>query len=264
LRSEAAGFAGGPFAFGPFAFQGSKIMVGALLLRGLLVGLIAGLLAFGFAKFIGEPQVDKAIAFESQMAAARGEAPEPELVSRETQSSWGLLTGTLVYGMAVGGIFALVFAYAAGRVGRIGPRGLAALLALAAFLSVILVPQLKYPANPPAVGDPETIGYRTELFFAMLAFSLAAMIAATSLGLRLGRRLGAWNATLAAAAGFILVIAVIQILLPDVNEVPENFPAVVLWRFRESALGLHVVLWTAIGLLFGWLAERHFASARER
>jgi hypothetical protein len=233
-------------------------MVGALLLRGLLAGLIAGLLAFGFAKFIGEPQVDKAIAFESQMDAARGEAPEPELVSRATQSSWGLLAGTLVYGTAVGGIFALVFAYASGRVGAIGPRGLSALLALAAFLAVILVPDLKYPANPPAVGDPETIGQRTQLFFAMLAFSLAAMIAAVSAGLRLSRRLGAWNASLTAAAGFVVVIAVIQILLPDVNEVPENFPAVVLWRFRESALGLHIVLWSAIGLVFGPLAERLF------
>ncbi len=33
-------------------------MVGALLLRGMLVGLFAGLLAFGFAKTFGEPQVD--------------------------------------------------------------------------------------------------------------------------------------------------------------------------------------------------------------
>ena len=231
-------------------------MVGALLLRGMLAGVLAGLLAFGFAKCIGEPQVDKAIAFESQMAAAKGEAPEPELVSRAVQSSWGLLTGVVVYGTAAGGIFALVFAYASGRVGAIGPRGLSALLALAAFIAVTFVPGLKYPANPPSVGDPETIGYRTQLFFAMLCLSIAAMIAAVSLGLRLRRRLGAWNATLAAAAGFIAVIAVIQSLLPDVDEVPDAFPAVVLWRFREAGLGLHAVLWAAIGLLFGWLVER--------
>jgi hypothetical protein len=231
-------------------------MVGTLLLRGMLVGLIAGLLAFSFAKFVGEPQVDKAIAFEARMDAAKGEAPEPELVSRGVQSSWGLLTGAMVYGTAAGGIYALVFAYASGRVGAVRPRGLAALLALAAFLAVTFVPGLKYPANPPSVGDPETIGYRTQLFFAMIAFSIAAMIAAVSLGLRLQRRLGAWNATLAAAAGFIVVIAAIQILLPDVDEVPEAFPAVVLWRFRESALGLHIVLWATIGLGFGWLTER--------
>jgi predicted cobalt transporter CbtA len=231
-------------------------MVGSLILRGLFVGLIAGLLAFGFAKFVGEPQVDKAIAFEAQMDAAKGEAPDEEIVSREVQSSVGLLTGVLVYGTAIGGLFALVFAYASGRVGRIGPRGLAALLALAGFLAIVLVPDLKYPANPPSVGDPETIGQRTALFFIMIAASIAAMIGAVNLGLGLARRLGAWNATLAAAAVFILVIAAVQLLLPDVNEVPEDFPAVVLWRFREASLGIQIVLWAGIGLGFGWLTER--------
>ena len=151
-------------------------MVGSLILRGLLVGFVAGLLAFGCAKFIGEPQVDRAIAFEAQMDAAKGEAPDPEIVSRHVQSTIGLLTGVLVYGTAVGGLFALVFAFASGRVGRIGPRGLAALLALAGFLAVIFVPQLKYPANPPSVGDPETIGLRTELFFVMIAVDRKSVV----------------------------------------------------------------------------------------
>jgi predicted cobalt transporter CbtA len=234
-------------------------MVGSLILRGLLVGLVAGLLAFGFAKFIGEPQVDKAIAFEAQMDAAKGEVPDPEIVSREVQSTVGLLTGVLVYGTAIGGLFALVFAATAGRVGRIGPRGLAALLALAGFLAIVLVPDLKYPANPPSVGDPDTIRQRTALFFIMIAASIAAMVGAVKLGLGLTRRLGGWNATLTAAAAFIVVIAVVQLLLPDVNEVPEDFPAVVLWRFREASLGIQIILWAGIGLGFGWLTERSVA-----
>src|SRR5271154_6565699 len=119
-------------------------MVRTLLIRGMVVGIVAGLLAFGFAKVFGEPQVDRAIAFETKMDQAKGEAPEPELVSRHVQSTIGLLTGVLVYGTAIGGLFALVFAYASGRVGRIGPRGLAALLALAGFVAIILVPGLKY------------------------------------------------------------------------------------------------------------------------
>jgi predicted cobalt transporter CbtA len=231
-------------------------MVGSLILRGLFVGLIAGLLAFTCAKLIGEPQVDKAIAFEAQMDAAKGEAPDPEIVSREVQSSIGLLTGVLVYGTAVGGLFALVFAYVSGRVGRIGPRGLAALLALAGFLAIVLVPQLKYPANPPSVGDPDTIGQRTALFFIMIAASIAAMVVAVRVGRKLIRRWGAWNGTIAAAALFIVVIAVVQSVLPDINEVPADFPAVVLWRFREASLAIHVILWGGIGLGFGWLAER--------
>jgi len=43
-----------------------------------------------------------------------------------------------------------------------------ALLALAAFITIALVPMLKYPANPPAVGNPDTIGPRTGLYLSML------------------------------------------------------------------------------------------------
>jgi hypothetical protein len=105
-------------------------MVGNLLLRGMLVGVFAGLLAFGFARIFGEPQVDRAIAFEDQMSQAKGEAPEPELVSRETQAGLGLFTGVIIYSAAIGGLFSLAFAFVYGRVGRLGPRATAALLAL--------------------------------------------------------------------------------------------------------------------------------------
>ena len=100
-------------------------MVRSLLIRGMIVGVIAGLLAFGFAKVFGEPQVDSAIAFEGQMHQAMHMGEEAELVSREVQSTIGLFTGVVVYGTAFGGLFALVFAYAYGRMGGLSPRATA-------------------------------------------------------------------------------------------------------------------------------------------
>ena len=94
-------------------------------------------------------------------------ADEPELVSRATQAGLGLLTGVTVYSAAFGGLFALAFALVNGRVGGLGVRANAALLAGGAFVSIYVVPNLKYPANPPSVGQPETIGSRTALYFAM-------------------------------------------------------------------------------------------------
>ncbi|MGO4125617.1 CbtA family protein [Inquilinus sp. YAF38] len=246
-------------------------MVGSLLLRGMLVGVLAGLLAFGFARIFGEPQVDRAIALEGTLghshehgdhaaaAPAGGEAEEPELVSRDTQAGLGLLTGAVVYGAAIGGLFALVFAFTYGRVGRLDPRATAALLALAAFVALVVVPSLKYPANPPAVGNPDTIGERTTLFFVMLAISVAALVLAVNLALGLARRRGGWSAGLIAGAVYIAIIAVAQVALPVVNEVPDGFPADLLWQFRIASLGMHAVLWTTIGLGFGVLAERSFA-----
>lgn len=238
-------------------------MVGKLLLRGMLVGLVAGILAFAFARVYGEPQVDKAIAFEEQKSQAAGEAPEPELVSRTTQAGIGLATGVLVYGAALGGLFSLVFAFAYGRLGSLGPRGTAALLALLGFLAVIVIPGLKYPANPPAVGNGETIGYRTELFFIMMVVSLATMVAAVGLAQRLWNQLGAWNAVIVAGLAYLVVFALAKAALPDINEVPEDFSAMVLWQFRVASLGIHVVLWTVIGLAFGAVAERQLATRGE-
>ncbi len=231
-------------------------MTGKLLVRGMLVGLLAGILAFGFAKVFGEPQIDKAIAFEEQMAEMHGDAPEEELVSREVQSTFGLFTGVVVYSVSLGGIFALVFAYSLGRVGKIGPRGLAALLALAAFVTVILVPGLKYPANPPSVGDPETIAQRTKLFFLILLVSVIAAVLAINAARKLIPSLGIWSGSILAVALYVVIMAVAGALFPTINEVPETFSAVLLWKFRVASLGIQLVLWTTVGLVFGWTAER--------
>lgn len=236
-------------------------MVRALLIRGMLAGALAGLLACGFAWLFGEPQVNLAIAFEQHMHQMAREAPEPELVSRAVQSTAGLLTGILVYGCALGGIFALVFAYAYGRIGRLSPRATAALLAAFGFVTLILVPQIKYPANPPAIGDPATIGLRTALYFTILAMSVIAAIAASSTARRLAHRLGAWNGALSGAAAYVVASIAAMLVLPPVNEVPSGFPATTLWSFRLASLGVEAVLWITLGLAFGMLAERQLAAS---
>jgi len=231
-------------------------MTRSLLLRGMFTGLLAGLLFFLAAQWLGEPQVDRSIAFESANAQARGEAPEPEIYTRHTQKTFGLLTAALAYGTSIGGIFGLVFAYCHGRLGPARPRALAATLAAFGFLTLVLVPTLKYPANPPAVGNPDTIGLRTAAFFLMILISILAMVASIKLARTLTRTLDIWNAALIAAALFAALIGLCAYLLPAINEVPPTFPADVLWRFRLASWALQAILWTAIGLLFGWLTER--------
>jgi hypothetical protein len=231
-------------------------MVGKLLVRGMLAGIAAGLLTFGFARLVGEPQVDQAISFEQKADAAKGEAPEPQLVSREMQAGLGLLTGVLTYGAAFGGLFSLVFAYAYGRVGTLSARALSAWLALGAFIALVIVPTIKYPANPPSVGDPETIGTRTGLFFLMIAISLAALVFSLKVRRRAVMKLGAWNGSIAAGVLFVTIIAAVQLSMPAISEVPAAFPAAVLWKFRVAAIGMQLVMWATIGLLFGALVER--------
>jgi predicted cobalt transporter CbtA len=243
-------------------------MVRSLLVRGMLVGIVAGLLSFVFLKIYGEPQVDIAVAFEAQMDAAKTVAAGAssvevghELVSRHLQAGLGLFTAVMVYSIAFGGLFGLAFAFAYRRVpGAVTPQGVSLVLAAAGFVAVYLVPNLKYPANPPSVGNPETIGIRTALYFLMIAISIAAMIGALSLKRLLARRLGNWNSTLAVVAYYVVIVAIAGLLLPAINEVPELFPAVILWKFRIASIGAQFIMWATLGLLFGALTQRAAAS----
>ncbi|MEU7886628.1 CbtA family protein [Microbispora bryophytorum] len=228
----------------------------ALLVRGMLVGLAAALLAYVVAWFAGEPQVAAAISIEETRAAATGEAAEPELVSRIVQETAGLLTALLVYGAALGGFFSIAYAFAHGRLGALGARATALVVASAGFVAVYVTPVLKYPPNPPAVGNPDTIGRRTALHFTMILIALLAAAVAAYAGRALSPRLGGWNATLAGIAVYAVLVGVSYAVLPRINEVSGDFPADTLWWFRVSSFGVQFVMWAAIGLLFGGLTER--------
>jgi predicted cobalt transporter CbtA len=266
-------------------------MIRTLLIRGMLVGVVAGLLAFAFAHTFGEPPVDAAIAVEESHshshdhaamamagdaaatpvdpAAVAAGAPtateqpaaeEEELVSRPVQSTIGLFTGVVVYSAAYGGLFAIVFALVWGRMGSADPRVLAAALALIGFIVMVAVPQVKYPPNPPAVGNADTIGFRTGMFWLMILGSFVAAIIATVLQRGLSRAYGTWNATLIAGVAFVVIVSVVMLLLPTINEVGADFPAAVLWQFRIASFGTQAIMWGAIGILFGLATQRALAA----
>lgn len=252
---------------------------GAFLVRGLAAGLVAGLVAFVVAFAFGEPYVDEAIALEEAAAAAQPAGDEHAEhedtggveISREDQKSWGLLTGTVAIGLALGGLTSLAAAAVVGRLGGLSARGSTALVALLGFVAVALVPFAKYPATPPAVGSGDTIGGRTAAYFGLLLVSvlavIAAVVVANRLRGRLGGRIDGWTAASIAAVGYVVVVTVTGLLLPAVNEVGD-FPADTLWYFRRSSLVVLAALWATIGIvlvaLVGRLHDRAVADAERR
>jgi predicted cobalt transporter CbtA len=197
---------------------------------------------------------------EHDDAAAEHSHGEEAEVSRQHQATWGLATATVVGGVALGGIVGLAAAFACGRLGRLSPRASTALVAGIGFVAVFLVPYLKYPPNPPAVGNPDTIGQRTAWYFGMLAVSAITAILAVVAAPRLAPRYGSWNGGLIAAAGYLTVVLMAAWLLPAVDEVPAGFPADLLWQFRIASLGVQATLWAVIGLalatMIGSVARR--------
>lgn len=257
----------------------------AFLVRGLLAGLLAGFAAFLVAHQVGEPHVERAIALEEAGAGdesthesthatdgagateSHGEEDAGSEVSRGNQRTWGLATGTLAVGVALGGLVALVSAAVVGRLGRLTPGQSTAVVAAVGFVAVALVPFLKYPATPPAVGSAETIGDRTGYYFVFQLVSLVVAVAAVALAARLWDRTGAFEAVVAAAAAYVVVVAVVGALLPTVNEVGD-FPADTLWFFRRASLLALATMWAVLGValtgLVRGLGERSRVDAERR
>jgi predicted cobalt transporter CbtA len=270
-----------------------------LILRGALAGAIAGLLSFLFARIFAEPQIQAAISYESAREAAQGALDKAaglpmshgdhEVFSRAIQANVGVGVGIILFGTAMGALFAVGYAICLGRTGDVRPRSLAMLVALAGFLGFYLVPSLKYPANPPSIGHGETIQQRTSLYLLMVLFSLMFLVAAVWLGQRLQDRLGNWNAALAAGAAFVVAIGIVMLILPSFGELASNrasygdlatetpqplkgadgaiafpgFPADTLYAFRLYSVAAQAILWSAIGLIFAPMADRLLEPARD-
>jgi hypothetical protein len=267
-------------------------VVKALVLRGVGAGALAGLVAFIFARVFAEPVIQAAIDYEgarddarNALAAAAGQAVEPaeaDIFSRTIQANVGIGVGMILFGCAVGAVFAVVYSLAWGRTGRQGPRQLALLVALAGFVTLYLVPFLKYPANPPSIGHPDTIADRSGLYLVMVLGSVVAALVAVWAGQRLAQRLGNWNATLVGIACFVVLVGLLMAALPSLGQLQTNveqygnlatetpqpildphggivlagFDADLLYRFRLYAVGAQVLLWAVLGLCFAPLAER--------
>lgn len=233
-----------------------------IIARGLLAGAIASVAAFVFARTFVEPVIDRAIAFEESHAG--GHDHSVELFSRGVQANIGMGFGVLAFGVAMGALFAVVYCVAYGRVGSLSPRLLSVLLAGGMFLSLYVIPFLKYPASPPAVSLDETIRQRTLLYLLMVVLSAALLVAAVWLGRTLTERFGAWSATLIAASAYVVAVALVVLVLPTIDETPADFPADVLYEFRLYSLGTQFVLWAIIGVVFGSMAHRLLAERPPR
>lgn len=247
-----------------------------LLRRGLVAGLVGGLVAGVVAKLTGEHWVDRAIAYEEAHAVASsglgdgsaGPAVMDEpLVSRAWQNTAGLFTATTLTGVALGGVLALALAVGLGRVRRddgrpLAPRPLALLIAAVGFVAVTAVPALLYPAQPPGVGDPDTLGRRTRAYLLAIALSLAIAVFAMLLLRAQRRRLGTANAALLAVVTYVVGVGAAYALLPVFAETPPDFPAEVLWHFRLSSLAVDATLWVVVAIGLGWSTERALRTLR--
>jgi hypothetical protein len=250
--------------------------------RYLLPGMVAGIAGFVFSRLMIEPLVGLAVGYaatrhhaETQLLGSGHEHAE-ELLGRSVQENFGAAVGIAGFSIVMGVLFAVTYTVVRAALSRRGlrpdPTGLALLVAAGMFVAVALMPGLKYPANPPGIGLPDTMHARSSAFVVITTISVVTASAALAAGLAWSRRWASWPATILAVSGYLAVMIGAMVLLPSFHEVPgplattdglvlDGFPAEVLAQFRLYSMTNQALMWLVIGATFGCLAAQRTAIA---
>lgn len=233
----------------------------ALVWRALLAGLLAGVLLAIYTLVVVEPTLDRALAIEDATAQVAGGANghhsgEEPMFSRRTQVAGGL-TATVIYAVVVSVIFATVLAKVRHRVAHLSELTCCGWLAAVAFGAVALIPGVKYPANPPGVGDRGNVDERTIQYLVLLALSIGLAVALVWLSGRLRAKLSTATRAVVVTATALAGYGLVLVALPNSPDaIDKAVPAQLVWDFRVRSLGGLALLWATIGLGLGWALER--------
>lgn len=230
--------------------------------RGALAGLAGGAAMAVFLVLYGERSIRAALAIEEANAAAEHDHGGAEALFSRGEQIFGGTMALLVYGLFIGTVFGVVFA-AVRHHSRLRDDFWRSLgLGAVAFGTLVLVPALKYPGNPPAVGDPDTVGERTASYLTLLAAAIILAVGMWRLSQWL-RRQGFEDAIRVPAVALVYVaaMAVVFVVWPS-NPDPIEVPAKLIWRFRLAALGGSATLYAVMAAAFGWMSLRAAAPRR--
>jgi len=223
------------------------VPIGTVLKAALAAGLVAGLTVAIFHLVATETVIDRAIELEAQSRQVERAHEEP-VVSRTAQRG-GLVLGFLLYGLTWSLLFGAIYHLTQRWLPASGPLTRGLLLALVGYWSAGLFPFLKYPANPPGVGDPETIAYRQALYLGMLALSVGGSALALTLA-RADR--GGWLLVPAFLTIFGVAVYLLMPINPDAIHIPDDLVA----TFRGRSLVGLTLFWAVLGLAFGLLLRQ--------
>lgn len=239
-----------------------ELTYSVVLKRALIVGLIAGVLAAFYLLVVAEPTVDEAIRLEEAAAGDSHDAAEEPLFSRGEQVGGGMLA-SIIYGALLSVIFGTVYASVRHHLPGASDFTRVVFLAAVAFATTALLPALKYPANPPAVGDPDTVNERTLQYVVLLAFGIAAAIALAKLSRRLRERFDDPTRMVLLTGVAIVVYGGALAAFPgSPDSIDSSVPARLIWEFRIQSLGGLALVWSVLGLGLGWSLDRVTRDAR--
>lgn len=229
-------------------------LFGRIVLAGLFAGVIAGL----FSLLVTERAIQPALDLEESRAAAEGAHDHGEELFSRTQQLFGGFLGTVVAGIVLAVVFAAVYGLVRHRLPGRTDVARTAIFAAIGFGIFAVLPALKIPANPPAVGDPETVGTRTAIYGSVLLLGvISAMLVSALVSAVRSQGLGDAGTAIVGTLATGVLVGLILLFVPDnPDAIAADVPAAAVWDFRLASLGQLLVLWASLGLASGALLSR--------
>ena len=226
----------------------------------LLSGAIAGTLLGLINQVVVEPYIDKAIGIQTQAAINAGQIVDP--MQQSTYRTWqkgGEIAAGTIYGISLSALFGVVFAYSRNSILLPGSNNKKKALVLAGimFFVLFLIPTLKYPANPPGVGNPQTIYYREILYVGFIATSGFTALALALIHKRFGN-----NNSLSSKQTMIMfpVIYAVVMVTAYVSFPPNpdkiTIPTDLISNFRIAGAFTIGLFWWLLGITLGSFWDR--------
>ena len=221
----------------------------------LVSGALAGLVHGSSNLVLVEPYLDKAIGIENQKLFASGE--EKDTMDfwveyqgyREWQKGGQILAGVIL-GTSIGSLFGIVYAFSRNSIPGNNDVKRALILSGIMWATLFFIPFLKYPANPPTVGEPETVVLRQTLYLSLIAIS-----GFSSLGFYKLSKKFEGKKKLFCLFGYVGFIIFAFIVMPD-NPDKISASMDLVNGFRIMSVLATSTFWIAVGLFLGYLWNR--------
>jgi predicted cobalt transporter CbtA len=239
--------------------QKNSLKVITFVIITLLSGAIAGTVLGAINQALVEPYIDRAISIETQNAIKEGEVIDPvELQNYRLWQKGGEIAAGTILGMSFGALLGVVFVYSRSLLLPQSNSNIRKALVLAGIMWFVLflIPALKYPANPPAVGDPETIYYREGLYIGLLAISGFSALGLALLYRKLSSRTPNNKNRIIIVPLIYAAIIVGAILILPPNPDKISAPMDLVQGFRIASAFTMSIFWGLLGLILGALWDR--------
>lgn len=229
----------------------TPIFLAIVLVSGFSAGLVHGLVNLSLV----EPYLDRAISLENQNRIASGKINGSSSYWQEFnkyriwQKEGSIISGGIL-GLATGALFGVVFAYS--RKGIPGRHDITKSLILGGMMwfTIFFIPFLKYPANPPTVGDPNTIVLRSMLYVLFVALSGFGALAFAILYKKIRQK-----RKFVVLIGYAFYIGFAFLLIPQ-NPDKVLAPMDLVNGFRIVSLITMTIYWISNAIILGLLWQK--------